>query len=353
MDENCLAVTSSTPAQICGRAIYRADTTPISLMLSSLESIPTTLVNFDLDNSHIKKFFTWRASERSPLIVFDPEKKGIIQSATQLFGQWTFGGQGNNLPWQNGFQALRKLDANSDSALLGAELSALSLWFDRNQDGISDTGEVLDLTSYGILKISLDREVKTLEQGNLLMSEAAMSNSVGQGRSLDLIDWTSMSSESSSELVASLKNIGSTNQVESSRANSSQTKSVAQLNVGDDAAMQYEGVWKWKLDTIGDGAFGTTGVFGFTRSGNSLVGTNIIIRPVISQSNAPYREIILDRLKEVTVASNTLRFHSKDDDENQVLNSATLSADGKKLIGTSRVQLKNKQVIEYPWEAVR
>ena len=57
----------------------------------------------------------WR--EQAPLLVYDPEHTGKVNSASQLFGQWTFGGQrlaalasdGRGLvsgPWENGFDAL-------------------------------------------------------------------------------------------------------------------------------------------------------------------------------------------------------------------------------------------------------
>jgi hypothetical protein len=52
--------------------------------------------------------------------------------------------------WSNGYEALRALDDNGDGELRGAELWKLAIWRGRNQNGVSEKGEVSPLTAHGI-----------------------------------------------------------------------------------------------------------------------------------------------------------------------------------------------------------
>jgi hypothetical protein len=52
--------------------------------------------------------------------------------------------------WKDGYQALAALDDNHDGWIRGPELAGLALWFDRNQNGISDPGEVVPIEETGI-----------------------------------------------------------------------------------------------------------------------------------------------------------------------------------------------------------
>ena len=79
----------------------------------------------------------------------DPLGEGRITSGLQLFGNVTFWAF-----WQNGYHALRALDDDGDGELLGAELRGLSLWHDRDLDGVSDRGEVRPVTAWGITGLS-------------------------------------------------------------------------------------------------------------------------------------------------------------------------------------------------------
>jgi hypothetical protein len=97
---------------------------------------------------------------KTPLLVYDPTGTGQVQSAEQLFGNWTFGAshsfvnkvslnKGSQAEdeylWANGYEALAVLDTNSDGEISGEERALLALWFDDNQDGISQKGEVQSL----------------------------------------------------------------------------------------------------------------------------------------------------------------------------------------------------------------
>jgi hypothetical protein len=67
----------------------------------------------------------------------------------QLFGNVTFW-----CFWNDGYQAMRSLDANGDRELSGNELRNLAIWIDRNSNGISEAGEVCNPGMLGIVAIS-------------------------------------------------------------------------------------------------------------------------------------------------------------------------------------------------------
>lgn len=86
----------------------------------------------------------------SARVLFDADGTGKITSALDWFGSVTFW-----LFWSNGYEALRALDDNGDGELRGTELRQLAIWHDRNQNGLSETGEVRPLAAHGIEALSV------------------------------------------------------------------------------------------------------------------------------------------------------------------------------------------------------
>ncbi len=109
---------------------------------------PSNKVTFDLDGSGRARKWSW-ITPRAAWLVYDPNGSGKITSALQMFGNVTFW-----IFWQDGYAALASLDDNGDGVLRGPELRGLALWQDRNENGISDPGEVLPVQSFGITAIS-------------------------------------------------------------------------------------------------------------------------------------------------------------------------------------------------------
>ncbi|HEX5000117.1 MAG TPA: hypothetical protein VFY29_17990 [Terriglobia bacterium] len=56
--------------------------------------------------------------------------------------------------WPDGYRALDALIDNRDGELRGNELRGLAVWFDRNQNGVSDPREVVPIEKTGIAAIS-------------------------------------------------------------------------------------------------------------------------------------------------------------------------------------------------------
>ena len=126
--------------------------TPIAIPLGGDTSVPpldhTARVRFDADGSGIPRDWTW-IQEDAGWLVYDAEGKGQITSALQWFGSVTFW-----LFWNNGYEALAALDDDDDGQLRGYELRNLAIWHDRNQNGISEKGEVRSLAAHGIIALS-------------------------------------------------------------------------------------------------------------------------------------------------------------------------------------------------------
>jgi hypothetical protein len=61
--------------------------------------------------------------------------------------------------WENGYDALCSLDDSGDGMLTGGELQQLALWRDRNNNGVSEAGEVTPLDNHDIVALSCQHTV--------------------------------------------------------------------------------------------------------------------------------------------------------------------------------------------------
>ncbi len=169
VDKNCNLVSASSvdPSKVCDNLnVTWSRSTPISLIWGDHKSGDTTGVAIygSLELSGEKSWILWKGSEATPLLVFDPERTGKVSSPAQLFGDWTFGGKqtaalsGSAVspqpqPWKHGYEALATLDSNGNGKIDAEELSSLSLWFDKNQNAVSEEGELVPATELGITAI--------------------------------------------------------------------------------------------------------------------------------------------------------------------------------------------------------
>lgn len=265
-DENCRAltdaevqnITNNHPNEICPDLAFRHLVTPISLKWDNhdehKESI--SVVSFPLDKEE-GKFYTWRASETMPLLVHDPLKTGKITSASQLFGGWAFGGKGQSASlmsslfkaekWENGYEALSSLDLNRDSEISGNELKDLSLWFDKNQNGISEEGEVVSLDKANVTKLFYG-PTKVEDDGK------SISLSVGYERIIDskkvtgaTVDWFSDSYDSATEAVVSFE---AKRALRTSDETIKQDNSLTSNTTKPNPADPINGVWEWTADEV-------------------------------------------------------------------------------------------------------
>ena len=157
--------------------------TPIIFTLENHNSVSELLnsslnVNFDLDGDGKIELWPW-LKNTTGLLVWDPLATGRITSGRQLFGSvtwWVF--------FQNGYQALDTLDDNRDGQLSGDELVGISTWFDKNSNGISEPGEIIELKALDIKSIGTK---PTGETNNMPMHSSGIT--LFNGKKLPSYDW--------------------------------------------------------------------------------------------------------------------------------------------------------------------
>ncbi len=113
-------------------------------------------------------------------LVWDPEWRGQTRTGADMLGGRTW-----SVVWNNGFEALRALDDNTDGELSGPELGGLALWRDENRNGVTDPGEVVPANVHGVAALSV-RGRPT--RPGLLTAPAGVR--FDDGRTRPLYDWT-------------------------------------------------------------------------------------------------------------------------------------------------------------------
>jgi hypothetical protein len=121
---------------------------PLEGDMGAAPTDPESRVLFDADGSGVPRRWTW-VEPNAGWLVHDADGRGEITSALQWFGNVTFW-----LFWANGYHALTALDDNGDGELRGTELRDLAIWRDKNQNGVSERGEVRPLAAYRIVAVS-------------------------------------------------------------------------------------------------------------------------------------------------------------------------------------------------------
>ncbi|MBN1506241.1 MAG: hypothetical protein JW955_05320 [Sedimentisphaerales bacterium] len=151
-DANSVAQVKADLARLESLPTVRPPITPIIFSVRKHESVlellaPDTHVTFDLDGMGRDVRWPWIKSTTG-LLVWDPLNKGDITSGRQLFGTATWW-----MLFANGYLALDTLDDNRDGSLSGRELRGIGVWFDKNNNGRSEPGEVQPVTGFGVQAI--------------------------------------------------------------------------------------------------------------------------------------------------------------------------------------------------------
>jgi hypothetical protein len=135
-------------------------------------------VRFDLNGSGLPQRYGWVRPDTA-ILVWDPDGTGRVTSGRQLFGSvtwWMF--------WNDAYQALAALDDDRNGWLTGRELTGLALWFDRNQNGVSEPGEVMPIARTAIGGIATKATGRT---GDATMNPEGIR--LSDGRTLPTYDW--------------------------------------------------------------------------------------------------------------------------------------------------------------------
>ena len=142
---------------------------PLVLDLDGLETLGPTQSNvlFDHDADGIKTATGWVKPDDG-FLVMDRNNNGVIDNGRELFGDATPLYAGGTAA--DGFAALAQEDTNGDGRVdhLDANWSKLRVWRDLNQDGVSQSNELLTMGNAGIAGFNVARTINsaTLANGN-------------------------------------------------------------------------------------------------------------------------------------------------------------------------------------------
>lgn len=151
-------------------------TSPVSLVWASdvlLKDI-NSRARFPLNPAEAGHWFVWKGSGLTPLVVWDPERRGSITKASQVFGNHTW-----DKSWKNGYEPLASLDKDKNGWLEHGELKNIALWFDFNQDGVSDKGEVKSLRSVDVEAIGVTVSQDD-SKGGLIFADKGFRRRIGE-----------------------------------------------------------------------------------------------------------------------------------------------------------------------------
>ncbi|MFM0166578.1 calcium-binding protein [Paraburkholderia sediminicola] len=156
-------------------------TSPLVLDLTGagidLTPLNTSSPYFDLANNGFARQTGWIGAGMG-LLCFDPDDQSIT-NITQLFGNET----------TDGFDILRKLDANRDNVIDASDpaFASLRVWVDANGNGTTDSGELYTLSQLGIVSINLNATAVTETiAGNKISSIS--SYTLADGTTREIVD---------------------------------------------------------------------------------------------------------------------------------------------------------------------
>lgn len=382
LDKNCKSFESIPPGlETCPAGTFHWRSSPISLEWNGGSNVDSTLnvVEFELDPSDDKRFYIWKASAETPLLVYDPKHTNKVLSAEQLFGEWTFGGRplvktaaaggAKRSGWSNGYEALATLDRNGDRKLSGSELKNLALWFDKNRDGVSQPGEVIAAQKAGLTELQVDGLKKDSATGDLFVLNGFTRNIEGKSVGGRSVDWYGEGSNDRMELI----NKYATRGVFAPAKPAADAATSAAVNRGaesdplsaplDSATALHkrlDGGWKYRSTSSDSVGKATTGILSFkTLSANRFVGHSIL-ETFVRDNRLGLKSVVKvlpleGRIVSAEGDSVQISFSVLAEDGMRIESSAVISADGI-LTGKSTAHVKLGDRISklpYEWTADR
>ena len=329
-------------------AYFNTYTSPVSLLWGEDTKIKDIFSRskFPLNPKEAGKWFVWKASGKTPLVVWDPEGTGIILSAKQLFGNHTF-----EKEWKNGYEPLGSLDKDHNDWLEGEELKGIALWFDFDQDGVSDTGEVKKPSDVGVFAIGTKSSQDDLKNGNIFADKGykrKVGDKVIEGRS---VDWFSASVEGRFGVEALYG--GSS---EGNDGGSAENARKA-INPSKDVA----GIWDWRMVDFSKQELPENmprGSFTLLVDDNGISGTSYVMQETAPNKSGIGEQLIASQitgsLSNVAGKTPGVIFTSVTPNGGKVESKAVLSDDGRLLYGeTTEESGPNRDPIRYGWVAQR
>jgi hypothetical protein len=334
-------------------------------------------------------WFVWRASSKTPLLVYDPEGTGEVTSATQLFGNWTFGGKRTaslesrsindasshiSYKWENGYEALATLDSNGDDRISGDELAPLALWFDHNQNGLSERGEVVPVDKAGVTALYFTPSHTDSRSGDIHANIGFEREVDGKSVIGASVDWFGESFASKFEAIAELGMRGSLYGVSDALLHKETSSDISQREPtpieaaqNNSAEANLSGPWVWEIDKEQGKRLGSTtltpkGLLVFKHSASSLGGHSYLEVPLARNIGEADRFIVSFPIngssKKDSNGRTTVNFITKGNDGSSTRTFAVLSEGGNELKGISSMKIKSapgteSSEFQYEWSARR
>lgn len=363
-------------SRVCSTSTYRTLLTesPISLLWNAESDLnrAVTLTSFPLNPRMQGKTYHWKASAETPLLVYDPEGAGKITSATQLFGNWTFGhadkvrlknvgmDRSDKLSkplWKNGYEALALLDDDNNGEITGTERQGLALWFDSNQNGISEDGEVRNLIASGVERISVKQSGKDAEGD--IYSTAGFSRRLPNGELLTnrTVDWFSSSFDSKHDAINSLSPAPEKNNALLQPQQSEIVGASASV-----ASSRFNGTWRYTLEEKGAEGSSKASTLGYNsgllrlqvEESGEVSGFTLSESPVSSTKEPASSIAFFQPLKGRLVDATTVEFSLPRIDGAGNLVSRVSLRDNGEIVGKTSVQASRAtgeaKTVSYTWQ---
>ena len=356
-------------------AMWTQTASPISLIFGVGDEVDgrVFLTQFPLNPGKSGMWYQWRASSRTPLLVYDPAHRGEISSAHQLFGEWTFGGKrvaarqqqsladihaDMSVAWNNGFEALATLDANGDEKISDEELEPLGLWFDENRDGVSQKGEVRTVRQEGITALFFNPDRQNDRTRSIYVTRGYERTVEGSTLTGVSVDWYATEGMSRDQLVATLSSL---NQLSSEDVTRESDLKPADFGSLDREAMEIDGLWQWRyLDGTYGGILGLYGLKNQDIRGFSLIDTSLS-EGAKEQLGAEHVAAAIPFRGHMSAAQGSkersIQFTIYGSGTSHVETTISISRDGKELSGISRTVsgMKDEEGndLSYSWTAKR
>jgi hypothetical protein len=379
MDSNCKYVAERSQRPICGYA--GASWSPISLIMDSNHNLTEemTVVKFALTADQTKSYSLWKASEKAPLLVFDPKHLGGEISALQLFGSITFGGAAGtptryskdfSKTWSNGYQALALLDIDRDGKIKGKELAPLALWFDKDKDAQVDTGELRSLAKENITALFY-KDPKKIGTGDDVGLDVGFEKTVNGvvtiGKSLDWYTEVFSSEKEAGEALMAM-GLGYQGLALSEKREPEEWMREPGLfkpRKATDSTSDVSGYWVWWQDKDEQGEK-HPGIFAFNQGAKGKVQGFSVIESVLDTNDSGLKSAVraipaLGKSSLNQKGERTLTFSVLNEFGAQAArNSAVVSADGFSMNGTTEQRtefLKDGKMqsasVKYSWRATK
>ncbi len=124
-------------------------------------SLSDSNASFDLDGDKFAEKTGW-ISKDDEILAIDRNNNGRIDDISEIFG---------NKDKANGFETLREFDSNKDGVVNANDtlFNQLKIWQDKNENGISEQGELMSLDEAKIKTINLNYgNTNTQNNGNVI-----------------------------------------------------------------------------------------------------------------------------------------------------------------------------------------